>query len=513
MRLSLQRRLLYSYIMVVVLVLAGVSVGISLLLREYFLANKQKELVSKGYELGRLVESYNEGRLDQDGFVRLIDSVDAFLDARVWVVDASRRVVAVSTPPRGDGRAPGMGQGRRGMGPGGHDMGPGGHGMGQGRHGMGQGGVLARALADRLEPVFAGQVLARSFYHPVYDENMLIVGVPLYKADGTVNGAVLLNSPVRGVDEFLRRIYFYIGGLGLAALLLTFFLVRRLATGITRPLRDMQEAAAAMARGDYAIRVKADGGDEVGELGGSLNALAQELGRFVAGTARMEKLRRDFVANISHELRTPLTVIRGYTEALLDGTVQEPQEADRYHRLMRDETVRLEGLINELLDLSRLQADGAALPMERIPLAAIAESVAALLKPRADQAGVALTLATDGEAAVDGNGDRLTQLVLIFLDNALKFTPAGGRVTASVGRCGGEVRLQVADTGRGIAREDLPFIWERFYKADKSHGRSAAGTGLGLAIAREIVARHGGRVEVASELGKGSTFTIYFPAV
>jgi signal transduction histidine kinase len=507
---SLQRKLLYSYIMVVVLVLAGVSAGISLLLREYFIAAKQQELVSKGYELGRLVDSYNEGRIDQAQFARLIDSVDAFLGARVWVVDASRRGVAVSTPPAGMGRGPGM---RLGLGMG-HDadMVQGRHGMGQGGHGHGQGGLLARPLADRLEPVFGGQILTRSFYHPVYAEDMLIVGVPLYKADGTVNGAVVLNSPVRGIDEFLRRIYLYIGGIGFAALLLTFLLVRQLARGITRPLRDMQEAAATMARGDYAIRVKADSGDEVGELGRSLNSLAQELGRFVASTDRMEKLRRDFVANISHELRTPLTVIRGYTEALLDGTVQEQQETDKYHRVMRDETVRLEGLINELLDLSRLQAEGTVLPMEKIPLAAIADSAVTLLTPRAEQVGVVLTLETDGETTINGNGDRLTQLLLILLDNALKFTPAGGRVAVSVCRAGNDVRLKVADTGRGIAREDLPFIWERFYKADKSHGRTAAGTGLGLAIAREIVARHGARAEVASELGKGSTFTVYFPA-
>ncbi len=494
MRHSLQHKLLYSYIMVVVLVLAGLSAGISLLLREYFLANKQQELINKGYELGRLVESYNEGRIDRNQFASLIDSVDAFLDARVWVVDASRRVIAISTPRRAGGRGPGMG--------GGHGMGP----------GMGPGGMmLTRPLTDRLEPVFAGQVIARSFYHPVYGENMLIVATPVVKADGAVNGAVVLNSPVRGVDEFLQRLYFYIGGLGLAALLLTFLLVRQLARGITRPLRDMQEAAATMARGDYAIRVRDDSGDEVGELGRSLNSLAQELGRFVAGTARTEKLRRDFVANISHELRTPLTVIRGYTEALLDGTVPAG-EADQYHRLVRDETVRLEGLINELLDLSRLQAEGAAMPLEKIPLATIADSVVSLFGPKADQTGISLTIATDGETVVDGNGDRLTQLLFILLDNALKFTPAGGRVAVSVARSGGEVRLQVADSGRGIAREDLPFIWERFYKADKAHSRAATGTGLGLAIAREIVARHGARAEVASELGKGSTFTIIFPA-
>lgn len=499
MKHSLQRKLLYSYIMVVVLVLAGVSAGISLLLREYFLASKQQELIAKGHELGRLVTSYSEGRLDQNQFAGLIDSIDALLGARVWVVDASRRVIAVSSPRRGgggQGMGPGMG---RGMGPG-------------GGQGQGLGGMLTRALLDRLEPVFAGQVLARSFYHPIYGENMLIVAVPVTKADGTVNGAVVLNAPIRGVDEFLQRIYFYIGGLGLAALLLTFLLVRQLARGVTRPLRDMQEAAATMARGDYGIRVKDDGGDEVGQLGRSLNSLAQELGRFVAATDKMEKLRRDFVANISHELRTPLTVIRGYTEALLDGTAPA-KEADKYHRLMRDETVRLEGLINELLDLSRLQADGTALHLERLPLASVADGVVSLLGPKAEQAGICLTLETDGDTAINGNGDRLTQLLLILLDNALKFTPAGGRITVGVARRDGEVRLQVADTGRGIAREDLPFIWERFYKADKSHSRTAAaGTGLGLAIAREIAARHGARAEVASELGKGSTFTVCFPA-
>lgn len=488
----LPRRLLLSYILVVLLVLAGVSAGISLLLREYFIASKQKELVSKGYELGRLVESYNEARVDQSQFTGLLNSVDAFLDARVWVVDDARRVVAYSTPRRsGSGRGPGMG-------------------MGQGGH-MGQGGMTMRTLSDQLEPVFTGSVVARSFYHPAYGEDMLMVGVPLVKPDGGSGGAVFLFSPVRGINEFLNRIYLYIAGLGIVALILTFFLARRLASGITRPLLDMQAAAAAMARGDYAARVKADSDDEVGALGRSLNTLAQELGRFVASTAKTEKLRRDFVANISHELRTPLTVIRGYTEALIDGTVQEAPAAARYHRLMRDETVRLEGLINELLDLSRLQSEGAALPLEKLPLAAIADSVVSLLRPRADQTGVTLTLTVDGDTAISGNGDRLTQLLLILLDNALKFTPAGGAVTVGVTREGGEVKLTVTDTGRGIAREDLPFIWERFYKADKAHSRSDAGTGLGLAIAREIVARHGGRAEVASELGMGSVFTVFFP--
>jgi signal transduction histidine kinase len=489
---SLRRKLLYSYIAVTVLILAGVSVAISVLLREHFLASKQQELVNKGFELGRVVESYQDGRIDYGQFTSFINAVDTFLDARVWVIDTSRKVVAISSPRRG-GPGPGMGMG----------MGP----------GMMGGGMLQRNLAAEFEPVFSGQVVTRSFYHPVYGENMLLVAVPLAREEGTVLGAVVLNSPVRGINQFLLQLYYYIGAIGLLALLVTVLIVRYLAKGITDPLKDMEQSAAAMARGDYNARIRIETDDEVGELGKSLNTLAQELACFVSNTARTEKLRRDFVANISHELRTPLTIIRGYTEALLDGTITNSDQTEKVHRQMREETVRLEGLINELLDLSRLQSGNASLAMEVLPLTAIAESVTAMLRQRAEQGGVALEAKlalTDCE--IRGNGDRLTQLLLILLDNALKFTPAGGKITVSVAREGGQVALTVADTGVGICEGDVPFIWERFYKADKSHSRAGTGTGLGLAIAREIIDRHGASAEVTSSPGTGSSFRILFPA-
>jgi len=506
MKSSLRRKLLYSYIAVTVLILAGVSVAISALLREHFLASKQQELVNKGFELGRVVESYQDGRIDYGQFTNFINAVDTFLDARVWVIDTSRKVVAISSPRRG---GPGMGHGPGvGIGPGGPGM-----GMGPGGPGMMGGGMLQRNLAAEFEPVFSGQVVTRSFHHPFYDEDMLIVAVPLAKEDGTVLGAVVLNSPVGGINQFLLQLYYYIGGIGLLALLVTVLIARFLARGITNPLKDMEQSAAAMARGDYNTRIRIQSDDEVGELGKSLNTLAKELARFASDTARTEKLRRDFVANISHELRTPLTVIRGYTEALLDGTITGSDQAEKCHSIMRDETVRLERLINRLLDLSRLQAQSASLEMEVLPLAAIAQSVTAMLKQRADQAGVALGAALPATGSdIRGNGDRLTQLLLILLDNALKFTPAGGEVTVSIVREGEQVALSIADTGVGIPQEDLPFIWERFYKADKSHTRAAAGTGLGLAIAKEIVDRHGACAEVTSELGAGSSFRIVFPA-
>ncbi|MBP2650866.1 MAG: phoR 3 [Firmicutes bacterium] len=484
MRPSVQNRLLYSYILLTVIVLAGVSLAISVLLREYLIASKSQELLNKGYEIGRIVDNYRDGRIDYNQFENFINSVDTFLDARVWVVDSSRNVLTVSTPQLlnpGQRRTPG----KMGTGP------------------------LKRAMKE-MDSVFAGQVLTRHYYHPVYEEDMLTVAVPFTNNDGQVEAAVILNSPVRGIDEFLHQLYYWIGGIGLLALGLAIIVVRWLSGSIVKPLQAMQKSAAAMACGDYNIRINIDSKDEIGALGKSLNVLACELERFVGNTSRMEKMRRDFIANISHELRTPLTVIRGYTEALLDGAVSG-EEAVKYQGVMRDETIRLERLIKEMLDLSRLQAEPGLSATEVIPLAAIADGAVQIMTKRAELNGVTLKLTVLADNSdIRGNGDRLIQLMLILLDNALKFTPAGGAVTVSIDRMATTVVLAVEDTGCGIPEEDLQFIWERFYKVDKSHSRLENGTGLGLAIAREIMDRHGATVEVNSTIGKGTIFKILF---
>jgi signal transduction histidine kinase len=343
---------------------------------------------------------------------------------------------------------------------------------------------------------------------------MMIVAVPIRNENGAVSGAVLLNAPVQGMDHFLMRIYGAIALTGLLALALTLFIVRRLSLGIVRPLRSMEETAASMAQGRYDRRVEVTTQDEVGQLGDSFNTLAQELANFVARTEQMEKLRRDFVANVSHELRTPLTIIRGYTEALRDGTVTDPEKTARFHQLIVSETERLERLIADLLDLSRLQAQQNEMELEPIPLPEVVDSVVAMLRGKAEAAGVQLSWQAEISAAmIRGNGDRLVQLLLILLDNALKYTPTGGKITVSLTQAAQQVILTVVDTGAGIPAEDLPLIWERFYKVDKAHTRENHGTGLGLSIAREIIDRHHAQVDVASSPGAGTTFTIRFPAL
>ena len=242
--------------------------------------------------------------------------------------------------------------------------------------------------------------------------------------------------------------------------------------------------------------------DEGGNILGTVCLL-----RDVSEAERMEQLRREYVTNISHELRTPLTGIRGMVEPLIDGIMDTEQERQDSYQVILTETIRLQKLVGEMLDLSRLQDGRIHMELEPMELAGILEAVTRSMRPIAEEADITLEFKTDGSRLEClGNENRITQVLVILLDNALSFTPRGGRVAIRAKDTGECVAVTVADNGCGIEPKDLPFIWERFYKADKSRLRTT-GTGLGLSIARQIVTLMGGEISVVSEPGRGTAFT------
>lgn len=483
--------------LVITVLLSGVLLGVSALIKEQTLAAKQQELMTKGTELAGTLKNFHAENGSFTGLDTFLSNADSYLGARIWVLDASRRVVNMSGMRMG--RGPGW---RMNGGPGPGSFGPPGMGF------QTQGGIYA--IIDQLDPVYNGNIWTKTFNNPYYGEKMLVVAVPITLANGQVGGAVLLHAPVASIDAFMQHIYYYIGGAGLLAVLLALLVVNYLASHIVYPLKAMQKTAGAMARGDYNTLVKVETSDEVGRLGLALNSLARDLASYITKLNQMEKLRRDFVANVSHELRTPLTIIRSYNEALLDGTVDNPKQINKYYCLVRDEAVRLERLINDLLDLSRLQSAKTVIDKEKLPLPAVAASVVHMLEQQAQQKEIHLLANTQEAPAIWGNGDRITQLLLILLDNAIKYTPSGGTVTLTTFTDGDAATVEIADTGTGIPAEDLPYIWERFYKVDKSHCRDDSGTGLGLAIAKQIIELHQATVKVTSQIGQGTTITIWF---
>ena len=286
----------------------------------------------------------------------------------------------------------------------------------------------------------------------------------------------------------------------LTAILVSTFVTRRL----VRPIQRMRDASQRIAAGEYEERVDVAGEDELGALARSFNQMAQRL-------EETEERRRQLVGDVAHELRTPLANIRSVMEGLVDDVL--PRNPATFHQVER-EVARLQRLVQDLEELSRAEAGQLLLEKERVDPARFIEEAAGRLRPQYEDKGVALTVDLSARLpAVAVDTWRMTQVMLNLLGNALQYTPQGGRVTVTAGREDGRLVVRVSDTGMGIDPEDLPHLFERFYRADKSRARAGGGSGIGLTIARHLVEAHGGRLWAESAgPGQGSTFTFTLPA-
>lgn len=303
-----------------------------------------------------------------------------------------------------------------------------------------------------------------------------------------------LESSLPSINRFL------IGGGLLAAgvaVILTFFLSKR----ALAPVESLSRAARVLARGDFTPRVAVDSNDEVGELARTFNTMAEDL-------ARTEEIRRNLVADVAHELRTPLSNIRGYVEAMSDGVVK----ADRATlSSIHEEVLLLTRLIEDLQELALAESDQMALHIQSCDLADLVRRAITAVQPQLEAKGIRTDVnALDG-AEVQADPERIGQVLRNLLINAANYTPSGGSIRIGVNRLGGEVEVSVEDTGTGIAKEDVAYVFERFYRVDKSRSRASGGVGLGLTIAKRLVEAHGGRIAVQSQVGQGSTFTFALP--
>jgi signal transduction histidine kinase len=312
-----------------------------------------------------------------------------------------------------------------------------------------------------------------------------------------------LMSRLGATLRFLSRFWWQVLVAGGVAAAIALLMARWLARGMTRPLRDMAGAARRMESGDYTARVQVRSRDEVGQLAQAFNRMSEEL-------ENLEQSRRDLVANVSHELKTPIAAIRAHLENLLDGVAAPDPRA---LEVMLAQTERLGRLVEQLMDLSRLESGEVPLKRERLQIALLIPRVIseiAVARP-ASEVHVVGDVDLDVPAA-DADPERVHQVLFNLVDNAVRFTPPGGEVRVSARRREDRVEVRVADTGVGIAPEHLPRLFERFYRVDASRSREDGGTGIGLAIARSVVEAHGGRIRAESELGRGSAFVFDLPA-
>lgn len=322
-------------------------------------------------------------------------------------------------------------------------------------------------------------------------------------------GYVRLAFPTGPSRALVSRVQMMVWLVGLVVALCMAAASIPLARRITRPLQGISKMAEAITKGDLRVRIPIAAQDEVGSLATTINTMADTLSTDIERLRKLERVRSEFLANVSHELRTPIFSMQGFLETLIDGAVDDPAVNREFLGKAHKHAERLNTLLNDLIEISRIESGDMKMSHRYFALPEFLAHVVEEMRPEADRKRISLTLVNPlpEDVEVFGDKERLKQVMVNLIDNAIKYTDPGGSVTVRAVADTDKVTISVADTGCGIAEEHLGRIFERFYRVDKDRSREVGGTGLGLAIVKHIVEAHDGTLSVKSTVGKGSEFS------
>jgi two-component system phosphate regulon sensor histidine kinase PhoR len=343
----------------------------------------------------------------------------------------------------------------------------------------------------------------------------------LYVAVRVADGATVIRIavPLSEIDGQVSQIRRKLLASTALAFLPAVLIAAILARLISRRLARILAHAGELARGNFRARLANTDSSEFGQLSRTLNETAENLQQTVsqlqhehAELEKLERVRKDFVINVSHELRTPLASIQGYTETLIDGAINDPVHNMRFLSIIRHNAERLARLTEDLLTLSRIEQKRKKFEFEIHFANSLIHDAVEMLRPIAGKSDIRLLEEPAPEDTIVWcDSEAVSQILSNLLDNAIKYTPAGGQITVGARPVGGNVEFFVCDSGVGIPEEDLPRLFERFYRVDKARSRELGGTGLGLSIVKHLVGAHNGAVRVESSVGHGSTFYFTLP--
>lgn len=407
---------------------------------------------------------------------RMLEFLDYSADARIWIVDKKMNIVIRSSGDLTEHE----------------DMGN---------------CLLPQNDMDFMRGVLSGREMVSYDNTAFYDVPMLSVGVPIYKS-GEIIGAVLLHTSIKSLGSTIRQTAGYLALAILISTVIIIFAVSFYAVSFTKPLKVMKDVAGKMIGGNYSVKTNILQDDEIGDLANSMDILAVRLEESKKESDKLEQIRRDFVANVSHEFRTPLTVIKGNIETLMDTEVNDKTP---YYSNMLSEVNALEKLVSDLLDLSRIESGKLEFNIEEVDVKSVISDVVRSISPVAEKKSITVdtTEVADLIPPIYSDYYRLRQVLIIFLSNAIKYSDIGKTIKIST-NVTDAFTIKIKDRGFGISSEDLPFIWDRFFKADKMRTDSSS-IGLGLSIAKNILASLGGEVSLKSELNVGSEVEITLP--
>lgn len=352
--------------------------------------------------------------------------------------------------------------------------------------------IINEALHEALQ----GNEYSQVIEHRRFGHKLLLIALPL-EISGEINSVLFIHMPIEPVQttaSILKTQFLYISIiLFVTTFILSFFLARK----ISKPIVDITLAAEKMGAGSLDTRININNDDEIGKLAETFNYMAEEL-------SKIDKLRKDLIANVSHELRTPLSLIKGYAETLRDVSGEIPEKREKQLGIIISESDRLASIVDDILSLSQLQAGIIKLNTSSFKLKACVESVITNYTLLSEKNGVKLKTQCPENIMVRGDQSRLEQVLYNLLTNAFNHTPLDGQISLICEEIDEKIKVCVSDTGTGIKKEELPHVWDRYYKAKDSNSH-IAGAGLGLAIAKEILEAHKVDYGIESKIDLGTT--------
>lgn len=460
---SLFRKLLASHIAVILIVTAAIGLLLSHLVTNYLVEVKRGELLREGTAAVKFLDTSIR---DKRFMLSLLNNLSDLSGTTMWISDKNNRVISGQPPP-----------GWR-------------HRLNKHRH-------------NRPQEV-SGEVQSWIYRDRGDEDPSIVVAVP-FPQNPTFT--LFLYTPITGISETsfaIQRLLFYsIVGATLLASIFAFFVSRSL----TDPIRKISRAAERFAGGDYSVRTTAVGQDEIGRLGQTFNEMASAL-------MRIEQNRREFFSDVTHELKTPIAAIQALTESMLDGLVYEEKKRQRYLGTILDETKHMNRLISELLNLAQLESGQLKFNYQAIDLRDFTMSQQQKYQPLLEEKNQHLHFALSPHfLTLKSDKTRLEQILTNLISNAIRHSPEGSEITVDIAAAAGSAVISVIDHGEGIPEKDLPYLWDRFYRVDKSRARSKGGTGLGLSITKKLVEGMGGKITVRSIPNAETVFCVTLPLV
>ena len=367
-------------------------------------------------------------------------------------------------------------------------------------------------FSELLQSAFKGQKKISTFFSDIHGATTLSAGIPIFGKGNEVCGALIIIETMTDIDEIkstgMKMIFTSI----IIGLVVTIIISTLFASQITRPVMKMKEVTTALQNGDYTAKTKYERNDEIGEMAKSIDMLSDRLYQNQQEANNLEQMRQDFFANVSHELRTPIAVVRAYTESMVDGVVTDPAKITQYNNRILAECKSMERLVGDLLTLSKMQNPDFKIDAEPVNLVHIFDEIVRSALAISSEKGIQISMHRESNVyMIMGDYDRLRQMFIVILDNAIKFSSPGSTIHLNLTSVKRKVVCSIRDEGIGISEEELPNIFDKFYKSKLR--QNAKGTGLGLPIAKQIALKHGGTIDVKSKVGEGTEFIFTFDEI